>query len=103
MSMTKEEALTRIKELEQYVKDIDKPKDSHNLGAFYREPNNGELYLLAQVDTARVTLISLASGNRWATPTKVERASRITPEEFLSICRGANFKQVTGVSIKLEK
>lgn len=54
------------------------------VGQTYHEPG-GDYYILAQVNRNEVALISLASGNRWANPTKVKNPGRISHEEWLEI------------------
>ena len=48
-------------------------KDNTNLlkrGSIYEDPNDGELYILAEVDNEVYAAISLENGNRWLNPSK---------------------------------
>ncbi len=52
---------------------------------------NGEKYILARFKTDVVSLIPLASGNRWQDPTAVKNDNEITQSEFDKICGNDKF------------
>lgn len=62
---------------------------TYSVGQKFQQFQSGA-YILAQVDTRKVCLISLENGNRYDDPVEVNDPSRITPFEF---------DKITGYSI----
>jgi len=62
------------------------------VGQRYILDNNEEEFILAQVESSKVSLISLTHGNRWNDPIEVKNIYDISPEEFKEICFHVKFK-----------
>lgn len=60
------------------------------VGQFYRNVD-GQVFILAQVEQQKVSLISLRDGNRWAAPVEVGDITRLTAEEWKAVCAEEKF------------
>ena len=63
-------------------------------GQFYKEEENGEIYILAQVGVNRVALIGLRHGNRFTDPKDVEDSTNISGSEWYEITAGNVFSGI---------
>lgn len=55
-------------------------------GQRWKKSGDGDVYILAQVDTSKVALICLEDdANRWQQPVRVEDINNIQPKEWAKI------------------
>ena len=87
--MNKQEALEKIKELESYIENLDKP--TYSIGD--RFSLDGDEYILCSVVPNKINLINLKSGNRW-TSRSVEVKHSITTTEFKELTGDFDFKKI---------
>ena len=78
---------TRFPELvDDIMKEIkNDKKPTYKIGQRFVENDSNDEYILAQVDTLEVCLISLRVGNRYTKSIKVSEPYNITEEEFKQI------------------
>lgn len=76
---------------------------SHKIGSHYKHGSLGEEYVLAQVRSSKVALISMC-GNRFHDPIHVERIFDITEEEWGTIsCSSTGVRFIPIEEFKLEQ
>ena len=77
----------------------------YKIGDIFYNQESLDYYILSMFEYGKVGLINIATGNRWDLPENVNRPSKISEEEFISISSSNEypFRKVNLKFVEIEK